>query len=79
MRASVGVFVVKGTRDRGRKAGTVGVGDVDVFALRRMKPIEDDFVPSDDQRGLKQPTDVGSEIGPPQPGIRIFRSPLPSE
>src|SRR3954469_21510016 len=42
----------------------------------RLKTI---FVPSGDQRGLKQPTDAGSDRAPPQPGIGIFRSPLPSE
>ena len=44
-------------------------------AERRTKAI---LLPSGDQLGPKQPIVVGSEIGPPQPGIGICRSPVPS-
>src|SRR5690348_9800361 len=44
-------------------------------ADRRMKTI---FLPSGDQPGPKQPIVAGSEAAPPQPGIGIWRSPLPS-
>ena len=44
-------------------------------AERRTKTI---LLPSGDQLGPKQPIVVGSEIRPPQPGIGICRSPVPS-
>src|SRR5215467_4485165 len=37
------------------------------------------FCPSGDQLGLKQRTDAGSDLGPPQPGTGISLSPVPSE